>query len=257
MSAPDDYREALKRFAGAIRDPQGQPHPEVEPRRMKIYQDLFFNNLNNFLSNNFPVFKSLMPDDWWQREVRGFMQHHRCSSPLFSEIGREYIDYVNSDKRPLTPEDPPFMAELLHYEWVELALQIAPAPHIPDGLTKNLLNDRPVLSPLAWMLEYDYPVNRIAPDFQPSEPPEQPTWVLVYRSRDRRVSFMALNAFSARLLSLLEQAQEKSGRMLLEQLLEESPGVDPEALMTGGEMLLQQLHDLGVLLGALPLEERP
>lgn len=256
MSAPSDYREALKQFSGAIRDPEGQPHSRVEARRMKIYQDLFYNNLNNFLSNNFPVLKSLMPERWWQREVRGFMQHHRCESPLFSEIGREYIDYVSSAQRPTTPEDPPFMAELLHYEWVELALQIAPSPETPTGLSEDLLNHHPVMSPLAWVLEYDYPVHQIAPDFQPSQPPEQPTWVLVYRSRDQKVAFMALNAFSARLLALLEQAPEKSGRMLLEQLLEESPGVDPHALMTGGEMLLQQLQDLGVLLGARPLEAK-
>ncbi len=250
MSVPDDYREALKRFAGAIRDPEGMPNTEVEARRMKIYQDLFFNNLNGFLSNNFPVFKALMPEDWWKQEVRRFMQHHRCQSPLFSEIGREYIDYVNSDKRPVTPEDPPFMAELLHYEWVELALQIAANPQPEPGLLKDVMAGHPVLSPLAWSLEYRYPVHQIGPKFQPQQPPEQPTWLLVYRSRDRRVSFMALNAFTARLLALLEQHPEWTARQLLEQIGEESPGVDREALMTGGEIILQEFYDLGILLGA-------
>ncbi|ROQ21421.1 hypothetical protein EDC38_2045 [Marinimicrobium koreense] len=250
MSVPDDYREALKRFAGAIRDPEGQPNTEVEARRMKIYQDLFFNNLNTFLSNNFPVFKSLMPEQWWRQEVRRFMQIHRCQSPLFSEIGREYIDYVNSDERLLTPEDPPFMAELLHYEWVELALQIATNPEPEPGLHKDVMAGHPVLSPLAWPLEYRYPVHQIGPTYQPQEPPEQPTWVLVYRSRDRRVSFMALNAFTARLLALLEAKPGLSGRQLLEQMQSESPGVDPDALMTGGELILQEFYDLGIILGA-------
>ncbi len=253
MSVPDDYREALKRFAGAIRDPEGQPHTEVEARRMKIYQDLFFNNLNTFLSNNFPVFKSLMPEDWWLKEVRGFMQHHRCESPLFSDIGREYIDYVNSDARPITPEDPPFMAELLHYEWVELALQIATNPEPEPGLHKDVMAGHPVLSPLAWPLEYRFPVHQIGPEFQPQEPPEQPTWVLVYRSRDRRVSFMALNAFTARLLALIEAKPELSGRQLLEQMQSESPGVDANALLTGGELILQEFLDLGIIQGARPL----
>jgi hypothetical protein len=253
MSVPDDYREALKRFAGAIRDPEGQPHTEVEARRMKIYQDLFFNNLNTFLSNNFPVFKSLMPEDWWLKEVRGFMQHHRCQSPLFSDIGREYIDYVNSDTRPVTPNDPPFMAELLHYEWVELALQIATNPESEPGLQKDVMAGHPLLSPLAWPLEYRFPVHQIGPKFQPQEPPEQPTWVLVYRSRDRRVSFMALNAFTARLLALIEAKPDLSGRRLLEQMQSESPGVDATALMTGGELILQEFLDLGIIQGARPL----
>lgn len=251
MSAPADYRKALLDFSGAIRDPRAGEPENIEPRRMAVYQDLFFNNLNGFLSNGFPVFRSLMPERWWQGEVRNFMRHHRCRSPLFCDIGREYLDYVNSEQREATPEDPPFMAELLHYEWVELALDIAPAPSEAEleDLNDDLLAGHPVLSSLAWLLEYQYPVHQIAPEYQPVEPPEQPTWLLVYRNREDRVAFMALNAFSARLLALLEET-DKSGEDLLRQLSEEAPGIDPEAVMTGGEVLLQQLYDLGALSGA-------
>jgi len=248
MSVPHDYQDALNRFASAIRDPEGQPNSRVEARRMKIYQDLFFNNIDSFLSKNFPVLKALMPEDWWGQEVRRFMRNHRCQSPLFSDIGREFIDYVNSDERPVTSDDPVFMAELLHYEWVELALKIAPNPPQTDSLTQDLLDGHPVLSPLAWFLEYDYPVHQIGPDFQPRELPAQPTWLLVYRSRDRRVSFMTLNAFTARLLALLESQPQRSARQILAQIGKESPGVDAEALMVGGETMLQQFYDLGILL---------
>ncbi len=254
MSAPDDYREALTRFAGAIRDPEGRPNTQVEARRMKIYQDLFFNNLNTFLSNNFPVFKALMPKEWWQREVRRFMQQHRSRSPLFSDIGREYIDYVNSNERLATPEDPPFMAELLHYEWVELALQIAPIAPEPEGLSANLLDGHPELSPLAWFLEYEYPVHQLGPDFQPREAPAQPTWLLVYRNREQRVSFMVLNAFTARLLALVENQPQRSARQLLMTIGEESPQIASEALLTGGEIMLQEFYDLGIIAGSRPVE---
>ena len=68
--------------------------------------------------------------------------------------------------------DPPWLAELAHYEWVELALQIAERrrlpPHDPDG---DLLDGVPVLSPLAWPLAYRWPVHRIGPDSSPSAPP--------------------------------------------------------------------------------------
>ncbi|MGD8175884.1 DNA-binding domain-containing protein [Marinimicrobium sp. ARAG 43.8] len=256
MSAPEDYRRALTRFAGAIRDPEHTAQVSADPRRMKVYQELFFSNLNTFLSNNFPVFKSLVPEDWWHNEVRGFLKYHRSRSPLFSDIGREYLDYVGSSgSRPVTPEDPPFMEELLHYEWVELALQIASNPEPRTDLVKDPMAGHPVLSPLALSLEYRFPVHRIGPDYQPQEAPEHPTWLLVYRSRDRRVSFMALNAFTARLLALIEQCPDCSSRELLEQIGEESPSVDPEALMTGGELMLQEFYDLGILRGAKPLTQ--
>lgn len=223
---------------------------------MRIYQDLFFNNLNNFLSNNFPVFRSLVDDHWWQREVRCFMKYHQCRSPFFSEIGREYIDYVLGGARPATPEDPPFMVELLHYEWVELALQIAPDPELPPGLEEDLLDGHPVLSPLAWPLEYDYPVHRIGPDFQPDAPPEQPTWLLVYRDKGQKVSFMALNALTARLLALIEQYPDNSARQLLERIGAELPDLATETLINGGEQTLRRFHEQGIVLGARPVEPR-
>lgn len=249
MPAPPEYSDDLKRFSGAIRDPGSAQSTGIEPRRMALYQELFFNNINGFLSNVFPVFKSLVSEDWWQQEVRGFLQNYRCQSPLFCDIGREYLDYVQSTQRSATAQDPPFMLELLHYEWVELALDIK--PETTEGGTSSTCDDvlagHPSLSPLAWLLEYRYPVHQIAPDYQPTEPPEHPTWLLVYRNREDKVAFMALNAFSARLLALVETNHKTSGLDLLHRLADEAPHTDRQALITGGEMLLQRLQDLGAL----------
>jgi hypothetical protein len=58
--------------------------------------------------------------------------------------------------------DPPFLLELAHYEWAELALsleeaEIADVPHDPAG---DPLEEVVVVSPLAWVLGYRFPVQR-------------------------------------------------------------------------------------------------
>ena len=66
---------------------------------------------------------------------------------------------------------PPFAQELAHYEWVELALDVAEdeAPVYEAGA--DLLAGAPVLSPLARPLAYTWPVHRLGAAYQPAEPP--------------------------------------------------------------------------------------
>ena len=98
MSQPEILKKQLYKFAAHIRDPENQPAPEnIEDRRLGIYRDLFFNNVDGFLSNTFPVLKSLYDDEPWTELARSFYTKHRCQSPYFLEISREFIDYLQSE----------------------------------------------------------------------------------------------------------------------------------------------------------------
>jgi hypothetical protein len=119
--------------------------------------------------------------------------------------------------------DPPFLLELAHYEWVELALDIAPDSIDPAGIDPNgdLLAGVPVVSPVAWSLGYRFAVHRIGPDFQPERPGPEPTRLVVYRTRQGGVEFLEVNAVTARLLDLLEQNDQTTGRDALTQIAAE------------------------------------
>ena len=138
-------------FAAHIRDPRhNDAPPGIEDRRMGIYRELFFNNVEGFLGSSFPVLRELMDDQSWHALARDFYAGHRCQSPLFLDIPREFLDY------------PPFIAELAHYEWVELALSVAENDQSEQlAVEGDLLAGAPLLSPLAWPLAYQYPVHRI------------------------------------------------------------------------------------------------
>jgi hypothetical protein len=167
-AAPESLARLQASFAAHIRDPQSVAAPEgIEDRRMGIYRDLFFNNIVNFLSGNFPVLRTLYTEKEWTTLCREFYRDYRCHTPLFPELPREFLQYLQ-DHRQDHEGDPPFMLELAHYEWVELALSLDEADIDtievdPEG---DLLHGIPVLSPLAWPLSYRYPVHHIRADFQ-------------------------------------------------------------------------------------------
>jgi hypothetical protein len=237
-------------FAGHIRDPENNPAPaEIEDRRMAIYRDLFFNNVAGFLSSGFPVLKKLYSEEDWERMARDFFVRHRCQTPLFLEIAQEFLDYLQNERKP-QPEDPPFLLELAHYEWVELAVTIddTEIPHQGIDPAGDLLEGRPVLSPLAWPLTYAYPVHRIGPNFRPQAPGE-PVHLLVYRNPDEKVGFMELNPVTARLLQLISEQPDASGRGLMQQIAGELDHPDHQAVIQGGLLTLEELRASGVILG--------
>jgi len=231
-------REAQFEMAGFLRDPATNPAPAgVEARRLKIYQDLVYNNIESFISNGFPVLRSLYPDSEWHALVRRFIDGHRCHTPYFLEISQEFLRFLTQEYQP-TDFDPPFIAELAHYEWVELALDVS--QESLDGLARldDPLLEIPALSPLAWVLSYQFPVHKIGQGFQPTEALE-PTFLVVYRNRDDDVRFMQLNPATARLLELIRDNTDDTGAVLLSRLAQEL-GMSEEAVTGfGGELLVE------------------
>ncbi|MBQ0720838.1 MAG: putative DNA-binding domain-containing protein [Gammaproteobacteria bacterium] len=237
-------------FAAHLRDPAVNPAPlDIEDRRLAIYRDLIYNNIEAFLTGGFPVLRSLMSDDNWHRLVRGFVKDHRCHTPYFLEISQEFLLYLREGKACI-PADLPFIVELTHYEWVELALDVSPEELPEQGLLSAqadaLLDASLQISPLAWRLNYSYPVHKISLQFQPLEAPEQPTSLVVYRGPDEKIHFFESNAVTMRLLQLLENGQ-LSGRQALGQVALELAHPEPETLVAMGESIIQQLLDLSIL----------
>ena len=248
---PEQLDKQLRQFAAHLRNPREEPAPaDLEDRRLAIYRRLFFNNIRSLLGGNFPVLRDIHSEQDWTLLCRDFFVHHRARTPLFPELPREFLRFLQ-DVRGQREGDPPFMLELAHYEWVELALAIETTElsEIECNPKGDLLDQPPVVSPLAWPLAYRYPVHRIKPDFQPQEPPDEPTHLLVYRNRDDRVRFMQLNAVSSRLLELLQSDEGLTGAQAIRQVGEEMQYPDQNRLAAAGAKLLADLASRDVILG--------
>jgi len=248
---PENLRTLQMSFAAHIRDPEGHAAPDgIEDRRMKIYRELFFNNIRSLLAANFPVLRSLYDDEGWSALVRDFYREHRCQTPLFPEVAKEFLRYLQDVRKP-RKNDPGFLLELAHYEWVELALSLEERTHEdidadPDG---DLRSGIPVLSPLAWPLSYRYPVHRIRPDYRPDTPPAEPTHLLVYRDREGEVRFMSLNGASRHLLELMQNRPDATGDALLKAMAAALGQTDSESIIEKGLQWLEELKRKDVLLG--------
>ncbi len=234
-------------FAGHLRDPEGHPPPSgIEQRRLAIYRELVYNNVESFLRNGFPVLYRLLDDALWQRLVRSFLRDHRSHSPYFLEIGREFMAFLEQ-RRDLLAASPPFTLELCHYEWVELALDIDER-EIPDDEIAVIdpLDTSFSLSPLAWLLEYRFPVHRIGPDFRPSEPGVRPTCLIVYRDRADRVRFLEVSPLVQGLARLFSQQRVRAADAIAA-LADASGYPDPEKLLEAGRTAVAQLHERSIL----------
>jgi len=244
---PDNFKQTQYQFAAHIRDPQHQPAPEdIEDRRMAIYRDLFYNNINGTLKNAFPVIRSLMSETEWEAMVRDFMITHRCKTPLFVEIAREFIAFLETERS--AELDPPFLKELAHYEWVELALSIAEPDFVttPVAIDEDLLALRFTQSPLAWLLVYQFPVHQISVDNQPETPLDTPVCLLVYRNHEEQIKFIELNPVSARLLELLAHGQ--TGHTVVDELATAMQHPDPQVVANGAIGMIRDWIERGILL---------
>lgn len=245
-----DADDPQRAFTAWLRDPSGPPPVGWDPRRAGVYRDLVFNNLRELLAGTFPVIRPVLGDDAWATLVRAFLRGHACATPLFPEIAREFLRFLD-DHEPLPR---PFLRELAHYEWAELALQIAQVNAVPTPRADRDLTDAAVLldgvlslSPLAWPLAYAWPVHRIGPDHQPDAPPPQPTLLLLRREPDGQVRFSELSPLAWRLLERIGELAGDTGRAHLAAIADEAGHADVEAFVEAAKPLLLQLQAVDVL----------
>jgi len=230
-----------KAFTEHLRDPDHTPVPAgLDKRRMGVYSELIFNNVSALLSDFFPVIKSLLPENQWQKMVRDFFISHQSQTPYFMELSGEFVEYLSHTQ--MIGGLPGFLVQLAHYEWVELALytmdEEPPSQSIPAS---ELASSFLTLSELAQPLAYSFPVHRISKTNQPTA--EEPNYLLVARGVDESVKFFELQPLS---YQLLHEMQQKPGLIPQEWLGEAAHryNADDEALfVSNGISLLQSFNE--------------
>lgn len=236
-----DFKVIQQAFTDYIRDPHRYPVPDgVPPQRMAMYRELFFNNVDSFLSNGFPVLHKILTPVQWTALVQDFFAHHHSQTPYFSEISEEFLSYLQNERH--NGQDYPFLLELAHYEWVEMALSISQEQLPPfTEYIENFSQQTISLSPLAWNLAYSYPVQKICPAFLPMQPSAEPTYLLVYRDWEDAVCFIETTAITFRLLQIIDEHPAITVEKSVQQVALEA---GQQACATFMEAGLQSLQDL-------------
>ncbi|MGQ4276177.1 HvfC family RiPP maturation protein [Pseudidiomarina sp. E22-M8] len=221
------FQQTQLEFAKWLRSPHAAEtgFGDIEPRRLAIYRRLIHANIRQFISSGFPVLQSLLTEQQWQQLLTEFVAQHRSDSPLFSDIGSEFVSFLTSDGVRL--EDyPGWLFDLARYERMEVDVQFASLSTDYQPLTLRSETQYLHLNPTAEIGIFDYPVAQINSDFQPQQPLATPYFVLVYQIPAGQVQFIELNSLTALALDLLQQK--------------------PRNLVQLSEALAQQLPDFSV-----------
>ncbi len=248
-----DFQKMQYAFTAYIRQPDLNAAPDnIEDRRMNIYKNLFYNNVEDFMSTTYPVLCEILGEQRWHTLIRDYFANHKAHTPLFPEMPREFLVYLEEERQP-QKNDLPFMLELAHYEWVELALSISELTNDTSQLSEqaNFLNEVPVLSNLAWLLSYTFPVHQISNDYQPEQPDEQPTHIVASRLEDdAQISFTEVNPVIARLLQLIKENDPSlTGKQLLTQIANELGNPNINSIIDFGQQTLVELKNKGIIIG--------
>lgn len=202
MSNIDSFQQAQLQLTQCIRDGSGELD-NIESRRLTIYKELFFNNIEGFCATAFPVIKSILGEVQWLDLVRRFFVEHQCETPHFIEISQEFLSYLIEKQRDY--QDFPFIAELAHYEWIELDLSVkANEDNTKSNETLDFKASGFKLSEACYPLLYNYPVHMISKENSNTIRAEL-TGLLVYRNKDFDVKFMLIDQLTVVMLQFIQQ----------------------------------------------------
>ncbi len=245
----ENFKSVQQEFVNAIKNPDSFETNDADiKRRLDIYQSLFFNNISGFISTGFPVLKSLVSEENWNVLVRAFFIHHESRSPYFSDISKEFVEYLSTSPE-LPFQLPAFAAELAHYEWLELDISIRKTSH--DVLYFNAGEQVTMVSvsPLATLASYTYPVHLIGVDHIPEAPAPEQQFYVVYRNEEQRVEFVHLNPLTAVLLHTIEQHEQGIDIDALgEQLCKQLDHLPEHTVLQGMQQIVSNMLQKGILL---------
>jgi uncharacterized protein len=242
-----DFIAIQQAFTGFIKDPDAQPFDYgIEKRRLAIYQDLFFNNICSFLSNGFPVLESLYTPEDWRALARQFFAKHDCRSPYFVDISLEFVEYLATEHAS-TEQDPPFLQELAHYEWLELSVSTRKTQQVARPWDGRAPIETLCFSELASLVSYTFPVHQISQDFQPQEP-SGTVFIVVARNMDDEVNFTLVNQVTAFLLETVQQAESIKLKHLQEKMAAALPQLTEHVLHNAMQEIIVQMLKAQILL---------
>lgn len=237
MQPPKGLLEFQRNFGRHLRDPKPQSRlAGIPKRRSQIYEELLFNNVCGFIDRCFPVSRSMITLLRWKKLCRLFFKDWRSSDPIFAQIPFEFLRFIDQAefKKPL----PPWFAELLHYEWIELAVDMDEGAENPAQKKDN--SGSICVNGTLRVLSYQWPVHKISPDYRPRKP--NPFFTLVYRNIDHEIKFIEVNELTAHLVQFA-QINPASEKEVLTAFAKQLGWQNNDNLISFGCNILQGLRD--------------
>lgn len=250
-----DFKSIQKQWAQWLRNSEAAPQPDADQRRLAVYRRLVHNNIESFIERGFPVLESVLADHQWQQLMADFIANHHAKGPLFSDIGREFVSYLQSLSNSNLPD---YVLPLARYERMELDALYCETACVPPVCEGDFTAWHWSVNPSLVWHEFNYPVHTIRADNLPQEPLAQTMFLAVYRvdtdpkeskelHPNSHVKFMQLNAVTMLLIDVLQQQPQLSITELTEYLAEQLPQFTRQQLLQGLEVTIPDLYQRAML----------
>lgn len=233
-STPQPLLEFQNNFGNYLRNQEDSSFGDAPKRAITVYQELIFNNIKGFLDKCFPICQRIISTEQWLALCQLFFKKSHLHSPYFIEINRDFVDFLY--QQDLTQlKLPAFFAELAHYEWVELYVDIHTDELSPEQLAYPA--GTLLLHPSVQSLHYQWPVHCIDETHLPTQ--TQDAFLLVFRNKNHQVTFVELGILSYALLEFLDENPCQNPSLLVNKFLSSIQQSDNKELRQATESTLQ------------------
>ncbi len=162
-----------------------------------------------------PRVKRVLGGERWWTLIRDFHALYYCCEPEPYRVAADVLDYLDSEHRGGKPGFPGFLADLVHFEWANLALAAAAAETLSAQWVCGAPLDVPLrIAPSVRVYAYDYPVHRITPECSSAAPAA--TFLIAQRQADGSIRWRETDAGAAAMLERIEATPGISGRQALQ-----------------------------------------
>ncbi|PHR65337.1 putative DNA-binding domain-containing protein [Pseudidiomarina marina] len=246
-----EFRRIQEQWSRWLRDPFQAEPPQGEARRLKVYQRLVHNNIESFITRGFPVLFSTFTNEQEREILQSFIAQHHSKSPLFSEIGAEFTEFLAIYEASWLPE---WSYQLALYERMELEVYHYDSACFQPPLNVALDASSWQVNPSLQWHAFDYPVHTIQPDVTPNEPLNQPCYLAVYRvdqmqngNLESNVKFLQLNAVTMLFVDYLLQCSSSTLAEAADYLSSQLPQFTKEQLYQGLLATVPELYQRAML----------
>ena len=198
-------------------------------KRLTVYQNLFFKNVQGFINNTFVVTQKFYNKKSWNEFIKNFILKYNSGSPYFKDISNEFYSFLKEEY-----QIPEYISELMDYELAELELFVKDSC-INDKSTFDK-SEKYKLSELAKLKIYSFPVHNLNGKIIPEK---KETYIIVYRNDNNQVKFIEINEIT---FSIIEELKNQSTEEIIS-----SNNLDNTFLLHAKNFITKFL-DLGILI---------
>lgn len=152
----------------------------------------------------YPLTKNLLAEREWTVVVKDFYRSGAMESPQLWRMPEALIAFVDKNYAQLQRKYP-FLLELMHFEWAEIAVYMMPDNKVEMPLNGDVENDHIVINPEMELLHFHFPVY-LKPAGTISINDRSNFFVSLHRHPESgKVLFTNLSPLTAQMIALLHE----------------------------------------------------